>query len=322
MQRRELLKSFASVGAFGAAAMSLGAASNAAAKASDDMLRGPFLDLTTGKGNKLAYARMQGDLEFGVQRHGWFRGYVTAVRPNAKIEDLFGFEGFGVARLEQRPDGSIARLLREVGVYTDLRSGEVLEEWRNPFLNETVRVVPVANDPFNFVIEEYFPEPPTYGGLNQEKPPRIPFVLPWRQRGDWLDMEIHIHLLYPNALQPDKWPRESAGPMARVSEFFAHHLPAADMQNPDLTSLNYHGVWNRVTPWLPWMLMGQQPGHCQYFCFMGKGDDLERVHSRAVLDYIEKNYPTYFDAPTEWVDPSLSSIERYALEQQPAPVND
>jgi len=37
-----------------------------------------------------------------------------------------------------------------------------------------------------------------------------------------------------------------------------------------------------------------------------------------VLDYIEKKYPLYLNAPTTWVDPSLSSIERYALEQKPA----
>jgi hypothetical protein len=177
----------------------------------------------------------------------------------------------------------------------------------------------VANDPFNFVLREYFPDPPAYGGLNQEKPPRIPFILPWQQRGDRLDMETHIHLYYPNALQPEKWPRESAGPMARVSEFFAHHMNAADMQNPTLTKVPFHGLWNRTTPWLPWMLMGQAPGHCQYQCFMGSGEELEQVHSRQVLDYVEKNYPKYFEAPTKWEDPSLSSIERYALEQQPAP---
>ena len=39
-----------------------------------------------------------------------------------------------------------------------------------------------------------------------------------------------------------------------------------------------------------------------------------------LLDYVEKHYPKYFEAPTKWEDPSLSSIERYSLEQKPAPV--
>jgi len=319
-QRRQFLKGFSAVGAFGALGLATGARAIAKTDRAEpgDALAGPYVDLRTGAGNKIAYARIQGDLDYGRQKHGWYKGYVAAVRPDAKIQDLFGFEGFGVSRLLKNPDGSIAKILREVGLYTDLRSGEVLEEWRNPFNDETVRVVPVANDPFNFVIRDFFPDPPSYGGLNKEKPPKIPFVLPWQQRGDRLDMESHIHLYYPNALQPDEWPRESAGPMARVSEFFAHHMSAADMQNPQLTKVPYHGLWNRTTPWLPWMLMGQAPGHCQYQCFMGSGEDLEQVHSRQVLDYIEKKYPKYFDAPEKWEEPSLSSIERYALEQKPA----
>jgi hypothetical protein len=40
-----------------------------------------------------------------------------------------------------------------------------------------------------------------------------------------------------------------------------------------------------------------------------------------VLDYAQKNYAKYFDAPTEWSDAkSLSSLEHYAVQQKPAPV--
>jgi len=107
--------------------------------------------------------------------------------------------------------------------------------------------------------------------------------------------------------------------MTRVSEFFTYFFRAADMQNSAMTSLNFHGTWSRITPWLPWMLMGQAEGHCQYMCYQGSGQDLGDVMPRAVLDYIEKKFPLYLNAPTKWVDPSLSSIERYALEQTPAP---
>ena len=79
-------------------------------------------------------------------------------------------------------------------------------------------------------------------------PARIPFLLPWYQHGEWLDMETHVHLSGPNPLQPDQWPRESSGPTTQASEYFAHHVRAADMQNPQLTTVDYRGVWNRVTP--------------------------------------------------------------------------
>ena len=326
-KRREILKSFGAVGAFSAAALALGQAPRKAAaaghdsSAATDYLSGPYLDLRTAGGNQIGYARLSSDLDESKQRAGWFKGYVMGVRPGEAIRDLFGFQGFGVSRLETQPDGGIARVLREVGYYTDLRSGEIMEEWHNPYSGETVSTVPIANDPFNTVIRDHYSRPPQFGGLNKDdvRPPR-PFILPWRQRGERLEMERHIHLYYKSALDPEVWARESSGDMVRVSEFFAYHLKGADMQNPDLTNLPLHGVWNRTTPWLPWMLMGQSPGHCQYACFMGSGEDLEQVHSRALLDYTQKHYPKYFNAPETYHPdtPSLSSLERYSEERTPA----
>ena len=334
LQRRGLIQTTGGLGAAlasgasGAAALSLSPSAAAAAAGTAGLsrhgtgpgLQGPYLDLRTGKGNKLAYARIQGDLDFGKQKYFWFKGYVMGIQPQKKIVDLMGSSGFGVIRLAEGPNGSIYRMCREVIVYTDLKTGEVLDEWKNPITNEVVKAVHVANDPFNYMIEDHFPAMSDFGGLNKEQPPKIPFILPWYQHGDMAEMEIHVHLAYPSALQPDKWPRESAGPIAQVSEFFAHHIRVEDLQNPKLTSLDYTGTWNRITPWLPWMLMGQTQGMCQYACFMGTTRDLESVLTRPVLDYANKNYAKYFDAPTEWrADRSLSSLEHYAQDQKPAP---
>lgn len=326
--RRQFMKSFASVGAVGAASMAMSqagcaqqseapTAAYAGRYGKGEAIQGPYIDLTTGRGNQLAYARIQSDIDFGQQKYFWFKGYVSAVRPWKKVDDLLGCQGFGVIRLNEREDGSFERLCREIILYTDMQ-GNVLSEWDNPYTNETVEVVQVANDPFNYLIQDHFPAPPSFGGANKEKaPPKIPFVLPWYQHQNWLEMEMHIHLLYPSALQPDEWPRESSGAMVQVSEYFAHHVLAEDMQNPDVTSLDYKGTWNRTTPWLPWMLMGQAEGHCQYNCFMGNTDDLSIVLSKSALDYAEKHYPKYFDAPTEWSDESLSSLENYAHGRTP-----
>ena len=42
--------------------------------------------------------------------------------------------------------------------------------------------------------------------------------------------------------------------------------------------------------------------------------------SPKIRAYAEKHHPKYFDAPTEWEEPSWSSLEHYAAEQTPAPV--
>ena len=45
------------------------------------------------------------------------------------------------------------------------------------------------------------------------------------------------------------------------------------------------------------------------------------VLPKPVLDYAEKHYAKYFDAPTEWTEGrNLSSLEHYAESQTPAPV--
>jgi hypothetical protein len=312
----------AAVGAGLATALPAQAAATTGAARRSPGLEGPYLDLRTGRCNQLAYARIQGDVDWGKQKYFWFNGYIMGVEPQKRIRNLLGATGFGAIRMNQRPDGVIERLCREIILYTDLESGEVIPEWKNPITGETVKVVHVDNDPFNYLIEDFYPMPPSHRQLPGAPPPvRRPFVLPWHQHGRTLAMETHIHLAFPNPLQPDQWPRESAGPVAQVSEMFAHHIPAADMQNPKITGLEYDGVWNRITPWLPWMLMGQRPGMCQYACFMGGTRDLESVLDRKVLDYAEKHYRKYFDAPAAWTgQPSISSLEYYAKLQTPAPV--
>ena len=285
-------------------------------------LKGPLLDLTMPQGNREAWARLLGNTDMKSTKYGWAQGIVQGIRPGETVRDLVGFTMLSCARLLPKPDGDPGynKVLREIGLYTDLQSGEIIEEWRNPYLNETVRVVPIANDPFNHTITEFRPSPPSYGGLNNRAaPPKVPLQFDWTKRGDRLNMLSYINLFYPSALQPAKWPRESAHPFSQVTEMFLYQIGWNDMQDRRKTSVEYHGTWARTTPWLPWMLMGPTPGHCQYHTFMGAVDDIDKI-DRKTLDYIEKKFPKYLKAPDRWQEPSLSSLEWYAREQKPAPV--
>lgn len=269
--------------------------------------------------NRDAFARIQGDLDFGKVKYGWYGGTVCGVRVGEIVRPLMGFEGFSCARLVDNGDGSYQKLLREVVYYKDLQTGEVLETFLNPYTDERVRVVPVTNDPFNIVIEQYYPKGPSYGGLRDVEEERRPMLLPWRITApDTVVLETDIHLFYPSALQPDKWPRESSGKFVRVSEMFRYVIRREYLEDPGRTSVTHTGSWSRITPWLPWMLMGQAPGHIFYIGSMGGYDNLDML-SPNVRAFAEKHHPKYFDAPTKWEEPSLSSLEDYARTQQPAP---
>ncbi len=294
-------------------AVSAGAASAPAAGAVAGL---PFKD---PKWNRDAWARLQGNLDFTKTRYGHYFGTVLAVVPGERVRELCGFEGFSCARLLPLPDGSYRKVLRETVFYRDPATGQLLDKWKNPWTGEEVRVVNVANDPFNITISEYYPDPPSYGGLNQEKPPKRPMLLNWRTIGpDTLALTTDIHLFYPSALQPDKWPRESSGAMAQVSEMFRYIIRLEDMQNSKLTSVPYNGTWNRITPWLPWMLLGTKPGNVLYVGNMAAYDSLKYIPDD-MIKYCEKNLPKFLEAPDKDYGPSLSSLENYAREQKPAP---
>lgn len=268
--------------------------------------------------NRDAFARLQGNLDFEKQKIGWFGGKVYGVREGEPLRELFGMEGFSVCRLQRLEDGSWRKLLREIGFYRDLSTGKLMDSWKNTYTGETVKVVPIANDPFNFTISDHFPSPPSYGGLNKTAPPKVPFILPWSEKGDMVLLTTDIHLYYPSALQPDRWPRESPGPMSRVSELFRYDIPRAALADDSLTSIEYFGTWSRVTPWLPWMLMDQAPGHVLYMCDMGAFDSFDNI-PRDVIERAEKTDPKWLVAPRKDYGPSLSSLENYARTEKPAP---
>lgn len=279
------------------------------------------VDFLDPKWNRDTYARLDADLDPSKEKVGWLKGKVFGVRPNEKIRPLFVMEGFSVVRTKQLEDGSWRRMLRECVFYRDFETGELLKTWDNPYTGETVKVVPIANDPFNYTISEFAPEPPNYGGLNADKPPRKPFLLDWTDGpNNTIVLNTGINLYYPAALQPEKWPRESAGPMNRVSEQFIYVFDRADAEDPGKTHLPSVGSWSRVTPWLPWMLMGQAEGNINYFSTFatlpgGVAELPEDIAAAAkAID------PKFLSAPTEDYGPSLSSLETYARTETPAPV--
>jgi hypothetical protein len=321
MERREFLMGSLMGSAMLAAGTTTAQAAIPKGRQPDRTLKGRAVDLATSEGQREAWARLLGNTDMTSTKYGFAQGIVQGIRPGEAVRDLVGFTMLSCAKLLplEGEEKGYRKVLREVGLYTDLASGEIIEEWVNPYFNERVKVVPIANDPFNHTITRFRPDPPNYGGLNRAMPPKRPLDMKFTRRDNTLNLFSHINLFYPSALQPAKWPRESAYPFAQVTEVFLYQIDWRDMQNPRKTSVEYNGTWSRTTPWLPWMLMGPTPGHCQYQTLMGAVDDINQI-DRKTLDYIEKKMPLYLKAPDTWEEPSLSSLEWYSRQQTPAPL--
>lgn len=280
------------------------------------------IDFNSPRWNRDAWARIHGDMDSSQERIGYCSGTVMAVRPGEAVKPFLGFQVFLATRLVPLPDGNIRRLNKEVIFYTELsRRGEpdaIIEEFRNPFTGETNRIVQVWNDPFNYTISDTLILAPEDFAGDRSKLPKIPLLFPWQELGsDTLVLSTDMHLNYPNPLSPDKWPRESSGPKVQATEMMRYFVSRRDLENPALTAVPYVGTWHRITPWLPFMLMGTTPGHCMYASSMTGYDSIDRL-PRQVVDYAMKHRPDMLRAPTEDYGPSHSSLEHYAREQQPA----
>lgn len=260
-------------------------------------------------------ALLEGDVDPKRQIHGFNTGTVCGVRDGEAVRPLFGYDVFSSIRLIPQSDGTIMRLNRELIFYRDLETGRILDTWNNVYTGETVRVVDVANDPYNYFIT---PQGVQTSRNHVHANPVARAERWFTANENTVGFERDVHLLYPSKLRPEQWPRESPGPMTRVSEFMRYFIRVEDLENDSLTHLPHTGTWVRVTPWLPWMLMDQAPGHIVYVGMFSTRRDTSGF-SPAVVARVREKYPRFLSAPDEWSEPSYSSLENFALTQKPAP---
>jgi Protein of unknown function (DUF1838) len=300
-----------------AAAVAATATAREAPRTLAPSLHGPLVDLRTGEGNALAMTRLVGSLDPKAIKYGWYSGRLMSIVPGSAGRDLIGVIGLGAARtLPRDAQGRWQLLRRECGFFYDLASGEVLERWRNPFTDEDVEVVHIANDPVNQLISPVRAGEQLYEQAVTKKVEE-PFVLPWQQAGPRAFVEFHSHLWAKNPLDPAVWVRESAGPMVQISDMMTYVCDLAQLQDDSLPHVSYSGNWVHVRPWQPWMLMGAAPGHLMYHCFTGSATRLEDVPPH-IAKIVESRLPAFLQPPDK-PGKSEGSLNRYIRTRKPAP---
>ncbi|MEM6497861.1 MAG: DUF1838 family protein [Pseudomonadota bacterium] len=303
----------------GAAATPL---SKLSAAAGDPMAAAPILDVQDPQVNLESLMKLVGDTS-GKPVVGWYSGHVFGVRPDEKVQPLFGVEGFGVGRFERQEDGSFRQIWREVGAYRDIETGEIMSRWKNPYTGETNQIMDIQNGAINQVWRNKTPQLPdipdldfTFGNYGHADD----MVLPWMidTAGDYASIMYDVIGRRRSQLDPEVWKRESPGPFARVMECYQYGSKLSYIADPELTSAPYAGAWQRLADWLPWMLMDQAPGHLFYRAGTRKLRSVEDLPAD-LLAYAKANYPTFLEAPTEWKMETESSFDVYQRLRKPAP---
>src|SRR6478736_56264 len=129
-----------------------------------------------------------------------FHGAMYASIGTSRLQPLFGYAGTGITKVRFVGEGADERLQmrgKETGFFYDLRTGEVLETWDNPFTGETVEVFPFLNDKIGGELTLEMPK--LYVGdaedaeehgvamnenVEASADDSLPFVLPWAVYGD------------------------------------------------------------------------------------------------------------------------------------------
>lgn len=273
-------------------------------------------DLHTPEGTVTALAKLSATLDPDGHKHGWYTGAMMGVVPGAAVRELVGVFGMSSQRLLHVPErGGFQLLQKECGFFTDLKTGEILDRWHNPYIDETVEPFPIANPAVNRWILPTVRDERFYERVEDEVVDDVPFVLPWERVGNRVLLEQRIHFWARNPLDPEVWRRESSGPEIQVSDMLSYHARWDQLSDPATLTADYSGHWVHVRPWQPWMLMGSHPGHILYSAMTCSAATLAEIPDR-ILSVVRERLPEFLEPP-EGPAPSEPSIIRYMREREP-----
>ena len=86
--------------------------------------------------NRDMKARLESFLDPKKFIYGAVTGTVAGVRDGERVRPLMRFEVFSTIRILPQADGSFHRLCREVVFYRNLATGELMDQWDNPYTGE------------------------------------------------------------------------------------------------------------------------------------------------------------------------------------------
>jgi hypothetical protein len=204
-------------------------------------------DLTDPQQLLLAFMRLGASLDDRLVI--WWMDGVRYGVVDAKAEALFGMKVGMFHRFFRQADGDYKLAMFELTYYTDLASGELLEEFRNPYTGETNRVSHVRLGP-------EIRRQTSHGLAN----PGSPMVQDYRSslgpamiNGDqlWIPTSVQATIKFPKPTAPEILLNIYTTVQGRLS----------DAVNPDLLSAPATLAFQNVLKWEPFMRMGDRPGH-------------------------------------------------------------
>lgn len=193
-----------------------------------------------------------GTTEAGVTRYGYWEGRLYSRVPGERDRHVFDVIGLNVRQCSRPVDAvrgpGYRSVSREVMVYLDPQTGEVLDQWVNPWTGKTVGVMHVTNDPVNA-------REATFLRGRDGKP----YSTSLRQYEDMVVQSIEVPLFYTNPLAGGY--QDYVGGQYHAMEIFNTFYKTKEMLDPKAKRIADSRIsWQRISKWLPWMQMGDRDG--------------------------------------------------------------
>jgi len=263
-----------------AAVMLLGSAAALAAN------KAKPIDLGTPEGANLAARKIQCSANDNVPTIYYFHGEAFSRVPGERDRKLFDVEGYNVRQCVTVNDpvrGAGWRLIsRELLLYVDPTTGELLREWKNPWTGQTVKVLQTANDPVN--------QRPVFVKATDGTPAKWPGTI----SGDTWWNTITVPLFYINPLGGEY--QKNVGGYYHATEMFNFFGKVSELVDPKNANPAIEVGWVRLADWLPWMEMSGRAGIIYIHAAGRKLDSYEQL-SPVLRKAIETEYPEYRNPP-------------------------
>jgi len=229
-----------------------------------------------------------GTTEKGVPHYAMWEGRLYSRVPGEKDRHLFNVVGINTRQCDQATDpqrgNGFRSVSREIMVYLDPETNQVIDRWKNPWTGEMVDVVHVANDPVNMRRMSY--------AIDENG---TPAKVTLRQYGDTLVSSSEVPLFYTNPLTGDY--QDYVGGKYHAMEIFNTFYKAADFINAKQPRTSESRIsWQRVSEFLPWMKMGGRPGTMIFNATGFSTFDKQKI-SPKLMDVLNTRYQKYLTPP-------------------------
>ncbi|MEM7501622.1 MAG: DUF1838 family protein [Pseudomonadota bacterium] len=304
--RRTLLRSSLGIGA----GLSLPASLAVAAEPSLDGGDHP-LNLSSPAEAFNAYVKLLGTLA-DDDVYVAFSGTLWGIEPERVPTAICGFSGLARHRWAGVEDGH-ERKAFDVGYFSDLETGEPIDELTNPLTGEQVA-------PFHYKygggIERYTKDGKLSVSAEGVASNLTPYDFDWKRAGQQIWLTDSGSGEFPPPLSKAEWPRESSGDAFRFMGETTMATTVEQLANANVAQADYTLFWSSVLSWEPWLLMDGRPGFAMW---RGVGAKLRRYEDApaTLLAFVRGAQPNYFDDADPWPG-RVSNYDRYKRQREAA----